>query len=75
MLGTKLAKASQLIETARAKAKRKPILRRAKKQLQTFRNLAQRGVKRHRIDETLGARFVALAGDAMATIDQLRTAP
>src|SRR5262249_55227663 len=70
----KLSKGSQLLDSARTKRKPVPLLRRAKKQVQAFRGLVQRGVRRKHIDPDFGRQVLGLALEAAGAIDDLRAA-
>ena len=74
-LKAKVAQSLRLVNTARTKRKPTPMLRRAKQALNGFRTLAKRGMRRHRIDGTLGGQLVDLAGETAGLIDVLRANP
>lgn len=74
-LKAKVAQSLRLVNTARTKRKPTPVLRRAKQALNGFRTLAKRGMRRHRIDGTLGGQLVDLAGETAGLIDVLRANP
>jgi hypothetical protein len=74
MLKAKVAQSLHLVETARTRPKRKSmvLLGRAKQVVKSFRTLARRGMRRHRIDSGVGGQLLALADDTTSRIDALR---
>jgi hypothetical protein len=74
-LKAKLAQSLHLVNTARTKRKPAPMLRRAKQALNSFRALAKRGMRRHRIDGDLGGQLVDLAAQTAGLLDALRANP
>ena len=74
MLKAKVAQTLHLVETARIRPKRKStaLLGRAKQVIKSFRTLASRGMRRHRIDSGVGGQLLTLADDTTSRIDALR---
>jgi hypothetical protein len=70
-LTTRIQQVQRLVTVARQKKNPMPTLRRAKKQLRSFRTLAQKG-RRRRLAGDIADRLLTLADGAMAAIDQLR---
>src|SRR5262249_16721231 len=68
--------ALHLVETARTRTKRKStaLLGRAKQVVKSFRALAKRGMRRHRIDGGVGGQLLTLADVTTSRIDALRAA-
>ena len=75
MLKAKIVQVLRLVDTARTKRKPAATLRQAKQVLKLFRTLAKRGMRRHHIDERVGAQLVTLASETASLIDSLRSAP
>jgi len=76
MLKAKIGQALHLVETARTRTKRKStaLLGRAKQVVKSFRALAKRGMRRHRIDGGVGGQLLTLADVTTSRIDALRAA-
>jgi hypothetical protein len=72
-LARRVDRARRLVQLARRKRHPLPTLRRAKRQLRSFRAKASRGQRRQRIAKQVGDRLLALAGEASATIERLQS--
>jgi hypothetical protein len=72
-LSGRIARAQRLVRVARDKRRPLPTLRRAKKQLRSFRAMTARGQRRKRIAGRLGDRLLALVGEATSGIESLQS--